>query len=119
MAHPELPGFALVGGVQGINSATLYAIQATWVARYLTGEFSLPSAEVQPGEIKSLKAWNQSFVTNRPNRSQILNLQQLPYIDDLMTDMGLNKQRKNILIDQLVPYNSVDYETVVATANPQ
>jgi len=119
MVHPELPGFAFVGGVQGINNATLYAIQATWVARYLTGEFSLPSVEAQLGEIKSLKQWNQSFVTRRPNRSQILNLHQLPYIDDLMTDMGLNKQRKNILIDQFVPYKSVDYETVVATVYPR
>ena len=119
MVHPQLPGFAFVGGVQGINSATLYAIQATWIARYLTGKFSLPSAEAQHDEIKSLGAWNRSIVTERPNRAQILNLHQLPYIDDLMTDMGLKKRRKNILIDQIVPYRSVDYETVVATAEPR
>jgi cation diffusion facilitator CzcD-associated flavoprotein CzcO len=119
MVHPEFPGLAFVGGVQGINSATLYAIQATWVARYLTGEFSLPSAEVQLDEIKSLKQWTESFVTKRANRSQILNLHQLPYIDDLMTDMGMNKRRKNLLLDQFVPYKSVDYETAVATTNPR
>jgi len=119
MVHSEIPGFAFVGGVQGINSATLYAIQATWVARYLTGKIQLPSTEVQLDEIKSLKQWTQSFVTRRANRSQILNLHQLPYIDDLMTDMGINKQRKNFLIDQFVPYKSVDYETVVATTNPR
>lgn len=33
--------------------------------------------------------------------------------------MGLNKQRKNFLIDQLVTYKSVDYEAVVATTNPR
>ena len=119
MVHPDFPGFAFVGGVQGINSATLYAIQATWVARYLTAKIFLPCAEVQLEEIKSLKEWSQSFVTRCPNRSQILNLHQLPYVDDLMTDMGLDKQRKNFLIDQFVPYKSVDYETVVATTNPQ
>lgn len=118
MVHPAFPGFAFVGGVQGINSATCYAIQATWVARNLTGQFSLPSSQEQLDEIKRLKLWNQSFVTKRPNRSQILNLHQLPYIDDLMTDMGLKKQRKNFLLDQIVPYRSLDYRDVVATTQP-
>ena len=118
MVHPTLPGFAFVGGVQGINSATCYAIQATWVARNLTGQLSLPSSQEQLDEIKRLKLWNQSFVTKRPNRSQILNLHQLPYIDDLMIDMGLKKGRKNFLLDQIVPYRSVDYRDVVATTQP-
>lgn len=119
MVHPALPGFAFIGGVQGINSATLFAIQATWVARLLTGEFALPSAEEQLAEIEALRAWNQGFVTKRPNRSQILNLHQLPYIDDLMTDMGLEKRRKHVLLDQLVPYKSIDYETITASVYPQ
>ena len=118
MVHPDLPGMAFVGGVQGINSATCFAIQATWVARYLTGQLSLPSGQEQLDEIESLKTWNQAFVTSRPNRSQILNLHQLPYIDDLMEDMGLSKRRKNILIDKFVPYHSIDYQDVVSNLNP-
>ena len=118
MVHPDLPGMAFVGGVQCLNSATCYAIQATWVARYLTGQLSLPSAQEQLDEIESLKAWNQAFVTSRANRSQIINLHQLPYIDDLMEDMGLSKRRKNILIDKFVPYHSVDYQDVVSNLNP-
>ncbi len=74
MVHPSLPGFAFVGGVQGINSATLYALQSTWLARCLGGQFSLPPGTAQLDEIESLKAWNRSFVSERPNRSQILNL---------------------------------------------
>lgn len=118
MLHPALPGFAFIGGVQGINSATLYAMQATWLARCFKGEFSLPSADDQLAEIEALKTWNRSFVTERPNRSQILNLHQLPYIDDLMDDMGLEKRRKNWLADQFVPYRSSDYAEVTATVNP-
>ena len=119
MIHPALPGFAFIGGVQGINSATLYAMQATWLARCLSGKFSLPTADDQLTEIEALKAWNRSFVTERPNRSQILNLHQLPYIDDLMDDMGLEKRRKNWLVDQFVPYRSTDYAEVSATVNPR
>jgi len=118
MLHPALPGFAFIGGVQGINSATLYAMQATWLARCFRGEFSLPAADDQLTEIEALKTWNRSFVTERPNRSQILNLHQLPYIDDLMDDMGLEKRRKNWLTDQFVPYRSADYAEVTATGNP-
>ncbi len=119
MLHPALPGFAFVGGVQGINSATLFAMQSTWLARLLKGEFTPPSAEDQLTEIEALKAWNRAFVTERPNRSQILNLHQMPYIDDLMDDMGLEKHRKNWLADQFVPYRSADYAEVTATANPR
>jgi cation diffusion facilitator CzcD-associated flavoprotein CzcO len=118
MVHPELPGMAFVGGIQCLNSATCFAIQATWVARYLSGQLSLPSSQQQLDEIESLKSWNQSFVTKRPNRSQILNLHQLPYIDDLMTDMGMKKRRKNILIDKFVPYRSIDYQDLVSNLNP-
>ncbi len=119
MVHPDLPGMAFVGGVQGINSATCFAIQATWVARYLSGHLVLPCERDQLDEIESLKAWNRSFVTSRPNRSQILNLHQLPYLDDLMADMGLNKRRKKPLLDQLVPYRSADYEEVVNSLQPR
>jgi dimethylaniline monooxygenase (N-oxide forming) len=118
MVHPDLPGMAFVGGVQCLNSATCFAIQATWVARYLSGHMSLPSSQQQLDEIESLKTWNQSFVTKRPNRSQILNLHQLPYIDDLMTDMGMKKRRKNIMIDNFVPYRSIDHQDVVSNLNP-
>lgn len=114
MVHPALAGFAFVGGVQGINSATLYAMQATWLARCLRGDFTLPPAERQLAEIDALKAWNRAFVTERPNRSQILNLHQLPYIDDLMDDMGLDRRRKPVIADQFVPYRSVDYAEVTA-----
>jgi cation diffusion facilitator CzcD-associated flavoprotein CzcO len=118
MLHPDIPGFAFVGGVQGINSATLYAMQATWLARYLKGEFDLPPAAGQLAEIDALKVWNRTFVTERPNRSHILNLHQLPYIDDLMDDMGLEKRRKPFIADQFVPYRSVDYAAVTAGTNP-
>ncbi len=119
MVHPVLPGFAFVGGVQGINSATLYAMQATWLARCWRGDFALPPAEQQLDEIEALKAWNRGFVTERPNRSQILNLHQLPYIDDLMEDMGLDKRRKYFLADQFVPSRSADYAEVAGSANPR
>ena len=118
MVHPQLPDMAFVGGVQGINSATLFAIQATWVAACFSGRLALPGAQQQLDEIESLKAWNRKFVTSRPNRSQILNLHQLPYIDDLMTDMGLKKQRKPFLLDQFLPYESVDYADVVGSSQP-
>ena len=118
MIHPELSGFAFIGGVQGINSATLYALQATWLAQALTQKFALPGKQEQLAEIEALKTWNKGFVTERPNRSQILNLHQLPYIDDLMKDMGLNPRRKNWLIDQFVPYRSIDYKSVTADTNP-
>ena len=119
MVHPDLPGMAFIGGVQGLNSATLFAIQATWVARYLSGALILPADEEQLEEIESLRLWNLGFVTKRPNRSQILNLHQLPYIDELMTDMEIKKRRKIFLLDQLVPYRSVDYETVTSSVYPQ
>ena len=119
MLHPALPGFAFVGGVQGINSATLFAMQSTWLARLLKGEFAPPSAEDQLAEIEALKTWNRAFVTERPNRSQILNLHQMSYIDDLMDDMGLEKHRKNWLAEQFVPYRSADYAEVTATVNPR
>lgn len=119
MLHPALPGLAFVGGVQGINSATLYAMQSTWLARLWKADFSLPRARDQLAEIDALRTWNRAFVTERPNRSQILNLHQMPYIDELMDDMGLNKQRKNWLADQFVPYRSADYAEVTATANPR
>ncbi len=119
MLHPALPGFAFVGGVQGINSATLYAMQSTWLARLWTGEFTLPAAEDQLAEIDALKAWKRSFVSETPNRSQVLNLHQMPYIDDLMDDMGLEKHRKNRLADQFVPYRSADYAEVTASTSPR
>lgn len=119
MLHPALPGFAFIGGVQGINSATLFAMQATWLARCIKGEFSLPPDQAQLAEIEALKAWNKTFVSARPNRSQILNLHQLPYIDDLMDDMGLEKQRKPAVANQFAPYRSVDYATVTASTHPR
>jgi dimethylaniline monooxygenase (N-oxide forming) len=119
MLHPALPAFAFVGGVQGINSATLYAMQATWLARCWSGKFQLPAADAQLAEIEALGAWNRSFVTERPNRSQILNLHQMPYIDDLMNDMGLEKQRKPFLANQFAPYRSADYADAVATVTPR
>jgi cation diffusion facilitator CzcD-associated flavoprotein CzcO len=119
MLHPALPGFAFVGGVQGINSATLYAMQATWLARCITGKFSPPPEEAQLAEIEALTEWNCRFVTARPNRAQILNLHQLPYIDDLMDDMGLEKRRKPFLAEQFAPYRSADYAEATATTNPR
>lgn len=119
MLHPELPGFAFIGGVQGINSPTLYAMQATWLARCLTGKLSLPGDDEQLAEIETLRAWYQSFVNEQPNRSQVLNLHQIPYIDDLMDDMGLEKRRKKGGIsDQFVPYRSEDYADVTSGDNP-
>lgn len=114
MVHPDYPGFAFVGGVQGINSATCYAVQATWLARYLAGQFSLPERAAQIAEIEARRAWNRELVTPRPNRSQILNLHQLPYLDDLLVDMGLNPRRKALVLDQLAPYVSADYREVVS-----
>jgi dimethylaniline monooxygenase (N-oxide forming) len=119
MVHPAMPGFAFVGGVQGINSATCYAIQATWVARWLTNQVSWPEAEAQLQEIETLRKWNESVVTQRPNRAQILNLHQLPYLDELMDDMGLKKQRKMPIAEQFAPYRSVDYKSVTATTRPR
>jgi len=119
MLHPTLPGLAFIGGVQGINSATLYAIQATWLARCWSGKLRLPADDEQLAEIEALRAWNRSFVTERPNRSQILNLHQMPYIDDLMSDMGLERQRKPFLANQFAPYRSADYADVTATVNPR
>ena len=89
-----------------------------YLARYLTGEFDLPPAAGQLAEIDALKVWNRTFVTERPNRSHILNLHQLAYIDDLMDDMGLEKRRKPFIADQFVPYRSVDYAAVTAGTNP-
>ena len=114
ICHPDYPGFAFIGGVQGINSATCYAVQATWLAKMMRGDFSLPDTAAQLAEIEALCAWNRAQVTPRPNRSQILNLHQLPYLDDLVRDMGLDPRRKPALLNQLAPYVSADYREVVA-----
>ncbi len=114
MVHPDYPGFAFIGGVQGINSATCYAVQATWLAKMMRGDFSLPDTAAQNAEIEALRAWNRALVTPRPNRSQILNLHQLPYLDDLISDMGKNPRLKPVLLDQLMPYVSSDYRQVVS-----
>jgi len=114
MVHPAFPRFAFVGGVQGINSATCYAVQAAWLARHFSGALALPGARRQLDEIEAHRAWNRALVTPRPNRSQILNLHQLPYLDDLLNDMGLQPRRKSLLLDQLAPYTSADYREVVA-----
>ena len=114
MVHPDVPGFAFVGGVQGINSATCYAVQSAWLARYLAGDLELPSPEAQRAEIDALHRWNIEFVTPRPNRAQILNLHQIPYLDDLIRDMGMNPARRPFLLNQFAPYRSVDYRDVVA-----
>ena len=119
MVHPALPGFAFVGGVQGINSATLYAIQATWLARGASGKFSLPDDAAQLTEIDALRQWNRATVSERPNRSQILNLHQQAYIDELMTDMHLERRRKPWFADQFTPYRSADYADATASTEPR
>ncbi len=116
MVHPELPGFAFVGGVQGINSATCYAVQAAWLAGVFAGDVKLPSADTQHAEIEALRRWNREFVTPRPNRAQILNLHQIPYLDDLVTDLGRNPARKPFLLNQFLPYRSTDYRDLFAPA---
>ena len=116
MVHPDLPGFAFVGGVQGINSATCYAVQAAWLAAVFAGDVKLPSADAQRAEIEALRRWNEGFVTPRPNRSQILNLHQIPYLDDLVADIGRNPARKPFLLNQFTPYRSVDYRDLFAPA---
>ena len=114
MVHPDLPGFGFVGGVQGINSATCYAVQSAWLAGVFSGEIKLPSADAQVAEIEALRRWNQAFVTPRPNRTQILNLHQIPYLDDLIADMGLDPARKPFLLNQFTPYRCVDYRDLFA-----
>ena len=114
MVHPGFPGFAFVGGVQGINSATCYAVQAVWLANYFSSRFAPPGEQEQRDQIEAHRAWNRNLVTPRPNRAQILNLHQLPYLDDLMNDIGLQPRRKWPVLDQLMPYTSTDYREVVA-----
>jgi len=116
MVHPDLAGFGFVGGVQGINSATCYAVQSAWLAGVFAGDVKLPSADAQRAEIEALRQWNREFVTPRPNRSQILNLHQIPYLDDLIADLGRNPVRKPFLLNQFAPYRSVDYRDLFTRA---
>ncbi|MEM7073615.1 MAG: NAD(P)/FAD-dependent oxidoreductase [Pseudomonadota bacterium] len=121
MLHPNVPRLAFVGYASTVSNMLAYRMQACWLAALIAGRHALPDADAQRTEIDRMRAWKRSWMPFSHARAARLIVHLQHYLDELMTDMGLDPMRKRgvlaPLAELVAPYQPSDYRTVTATGD--
>jgi dimethylaniline monooxygenase (N-oxide forming) len=116
----QVPRLAFVGSeLATISNISSFGLQAAWLGKVWTGEIALPQAEEMESEIEEMKAWKRSWMPETPGRASLVLLHQTHFHDVLLKDMGIPHLRKmpNLLAEAFMPYESADYNGIVASAS--
>ncbi len=116
MLPPDVPGLAFIGYASTVSNILCYALQAHWLAALVAGRHALPEAEAMRTEIAAVAAWKRSWMPFSHARAARLIVHLQHYLDELMTDLGLDPLRKRgvfaPLMEVIGPYQPSDYRDV-------
>jgi hypothetical protein len=114
--HPDVPGLVFIGYASTISNILAYCMQVRWLAALITGKHALPDRDAMLSEIDRLRVWKQSWMPFSHARAARLIIHLQHYLDELMTDIGLDPLRKKgifaPLMEVIGPYQPSDYRGV-------
>ncbi|KAK8104666.1 uncharacterized protein PG998_011699 [Apiospora kogelbergensis] len=104
----------ILGQIHTTQTPTIAEIQALWAAAYLLGDLALPAAPAMVREVAEWNAWTRKRYASVGERYPYALFDWVPYLDRLMTDLGLETKRHNgALADFFLPYGPHCYSHVV------
>ncbi len=119
--HPNVPGLVFVGYASTVSNILAYCMQACWLSALITGKHRLPDRDSQMDEIEKLKVWKRSWIPFSHARAARLIVHLQHYIDELLTDVGINPLRKKgvwaPLAEVFAPYQPRDYRDIAAISS--
>jgi dimethylaniline monooxygenase (N-oxide forming) len=114
--HPDVDGLVFIGYASTVSNILAYCIQACWLAALINGMHKLPDRDIQRTEIERLKAWKRSWIPFSHARGARLIVHLQHYLDELLTDVGINPLRKRglwaPLAEIFAPYQPSDYRDI-------
>jgi cation diffusion facilitator CzcD-associated flavoprotein CzcO len=115
MIHPDIPNVAFMGLNTGYLHCTHIYLGSVWLASFVRGEITLPSATEQRNCMERVKTWKAQNMSTGPTTNCSVNSRVFPYNDTLMKDLGLSPKRKwTPVTEMLMPYTPNDYRGVLA-----
>ena len=122
MLVPGCPNIAFLNSnVTTFSNITTAGIQSAWLAELLKGSIALPSDMEET--VATEKKWRRDKLHHAGNaRAYLIQLHQLRYYDQLLSDMGANVKRKTSWIlgpigaslkNFFAPMYSSDYKSIV------
>ncbi len=113
MLHPDAPGLVFIGYASTISNILAYCMQARWLAALIEGRHELPDRQAMIDEIEALANWKRSWMPFSHARAARLIVHLQHYLDELLTDIGVNHLRKKgifaPLAEVFAPYQPSDY----------
>jgi len=96
---PEEPGMGFIGYASSGNAPLTSEISAHWLSQHFRGELKLPDPEEMEVEIDRVRRWTRKVFLRR-NEGYFIGAYVSSYIDELMSDMGLETRREDNFLDE-------------------
>lgn len=95
-----------LGFIQVGNNFMAAESQALWALAYLDGRIDLPDKGQMAWEVELTNAWNQLRYLDRGWEGNFLYFDLIPYVDMLLSDIGLTSHRRLWLKTQITPFTA-------------
>ena len=96
---PQEPNLGFIGYASSGNAPLTSEISAHWLSQHFRGELTLPDPEEMEEEIDRVRRWSQKVFPRR-NEGYFIGAYVSSYIDELMSDMGLETRRTDNLFEE-------------------
>ncbi len=96
---PEEPRMGFIGYASSGNAPLTSEISAHWLSQHFRGELTLPDQDEMKQEISKVRRWTQKVFPRR-NEGYFIGAYVGSYVDELMSDMGLQIRRTGNLFNE-------------------
>lgn len=114
LVHPRIPRLAFAGFNHGFLHVPGVEIGTLWTAAVIRGDLKLPSIEEMEKSAENILTWKRDNSLGEPSRAYGISMRFHQYLDTLLTDLGLDPNRKkHPILEWVSAYTAADYRDVL------
>lgn len=114
LVHPRIPRLAFAGFNHGFLHVPGVEIGTLWTAAVIRGDLKLPSPEEMERSAEKVQSWKRENSLSEPSRAYGISTRFHQYLDTLLTDLGLDPNRKkHPILEWVSGYIADDYRDVL------
>lgn len=114
IVHPRIPHLAFAGFNHGFLHVPGVEIGTLWTSAVIRGELKLPSPDEMERSTEKVQAWKRENSLSEPSRAYGISTRFHQYLDTLLTDLGLDPNRKkHPILEWVSAYAAHDYRDVL------
>jgi len=114
LVHPRIPRLAFAGFNHGFLHVPGVEIGTLWISAVIRGDLKLPPPEEMERTAKNIHTWKRENSLSEPSRAYGISTRFHQYLDTLLTDLGLDPNRKkHSVLEWVSAYTAADYRDVL------